>query len=200
MAGIVLVVVGFLELLASLQIGIPIQPGYTFLFAGDAPAWLGSLLLLACGSVLALGVRRESGIGGRSVFARAALIAFGARDLIGQLHGLLPVGLDPQSVSRQILLSFAVSAVLVAATVAAPIVVLRTHVVHGPVRWALVPLAIVDLLITSSMFIPGVGLVLLAARADVLRAAALLAAGCVFALHGRWAVVRRRGRLIARGR
>ncbi|AYG03378.1 hypothetical protein [Gryllotalpicola protaetiae] len=163
-------------------------------------------VLLAAFTVLAVGVRRESGIAGSSIAGNVALIGFAVVGLAVNLYNYVPPDsflspmrhltnsdysgvsvADQQTLARAIWILEGVVYLGHAALVVASVFVIRAHVLRGAARWGLAALAlatvVVDLL-WHAAFGPELSIRLLS-QAQVVVPLIQLLVGVVFLLQAR---------------
>ncbi|HEY0260441.1 MAG TPA: hypothetical protein VGC18_11375 [Lacisediminihabitans sp.] len=139
-----------------------------------------AVLLLAAACILALGVGGEPGIAGASRIGRAALIVFGARDLVGLIVDAIPIG--PDAYPLAIAVTSALSVVFAVAALVAGVFVARAGILRGPARWALLVVAVCHAIIAALMLSGTIEVAwfLVAARADIVLPGLFLLLGVVY--------------------
>ena len=161
-----------------------------------------ALVVLVAAIVLAVGVRGDGGIVGRSVLGRVALILFGAQGLAFAALGafvvnplVAAVGLD--DLSGALIVPFgAVIVLFTAATIVAGVIVVRAGVIHGVARWMLLVVAGCATVLAVIQLLPAIAVQWVPALLWVgwLPTIALLATGLSYALYGRSDAIRARAR------
>jgi hypothetical protein len=198
-AGACVTVAAIVTAAAVLDVGIPVTETFTFWLIG--PFWnlLSAVLLAAAWVVLALGVGGEIGIVGTSRLGAAALIVWGARDVVVDLLGLLPWDPEAPGWGAMVIVQVALQLLGAAGAVAAAVVVARTRVLTGWLRRLLAPVAVVEVLEVALSWLPVTDVGATVAFAwwlQVLLVVLLLAFGIGLLLHGRSEAVRHRAQLI----
>jgi hypothetical protein len=193
-----LVVAGVLSLLAIFNVAVPLARDYYFPFSSTIPQLLASIILLVSVGILALGIRGESGIAGRSVVGKTALLVFGLGHLVFYLVGLLSKNLSQNALTIESYFDLAFEIIVLVAGVIAAVVVLRAGVLHGFARWVLVPVAVWNAIIFGVMSTPliQVAYVLVVWQADIVPPVLLIVLGLSYLLQGQSAAIRHRLHII----
>lgn len=139
-ASALLLVSGLLLLLAAARIEVPITETLVVPLDGPIVLLAAAATRAAAFTVLAIGTVGEVGVTAGSVVGRAALIIWGARDLVLVLLSLMPSTIASALGG----LTVALMLLFAAAAVAAVIQVVRARVLSGVARWVLLPIAVVD--------------------------------------------------------
>lgn len=191
-----IVVASLLSLLAFFRFSFPLTHDYFLVFSAPIPAAVSAVILLVAIGILAFGIPGESGIVGHSVVGKVALLVFGIRDPVRLLVSSLSKGRSIDAIVAVGRFEFAFEFVVLAAIVVAAVVVVRADVLHGFARWALVPVAVCDVIIMGLSFIPVLALVPVANGVGLLRLVSLVALGIGYLLEGRSAAIRHRLQII----
>jgi hypothetical protein len=181
--------------------------GFVLVSAGTLPVSVPSTALIVLAAVAraagfvvaALGVRGEVGVVADSRLGAVALMLFGARDLVLVLLPLVEAAPVEQSVSPVVIVvNTAITALVPIAGLVAAVIVLRTRVLGGLAHWALLPVAIVGMLLVAVELAPfgDAQRVLPALPLEFLEPVLMLVLGGAFLLHGRGEAVRYRAQVI----
>lgn len=185
-------------LLADLGVTAPVTAETSIVFSAFIPRLISAALLAVALIILAVGVRGESGIAGRSVVGKVALIVFGSSSLLFILTGVFTQDLTEDGASFLRSTSIIPPVIIVVAVVVAAVAVVRADLLHGFARWALVVVATGWAILAVLFSIPSAEFVyaLVVARADVLHPLLLILLGLTYALQGQSAAIRRRAQII----
>jgi hypothetical protein len=186
-----ILVVALLSWLAALNVAVPLTADYFLPFGSRIPSMVSDTILLGAVAILALGIRGESGIVGRSVVGKIALLVFGLGGWAFQVLGLLPIGQGQDFVAVGASLTIA----LTVAVAAAAVVVVRARVLSGFARWALVPVAVCNAVAAGLSYIPGQDLtyvIYIGGWIRILLPLSLTVLGFSYLLYGQSAAIRRR--------
>jgi hypothetical protein len=159
------------------------------------PAQLSAGVLVVACVVLAVGIRRESGIAGTSIIGKLALILFAVANLAMTIvsAGPLPtLGTSPSVLALITAESWTCTLVELFALIIASIVVFRAGVIRGVARWGLVVLAIILSLALVLSHIPNRGVGEIAVWCYPLALVTQFSIGLVYAVHGQRAAPRSR--------
>jgi len=139
--GLGLVVAGAVTLLGRVLFLLPSLPGLPYVWH-PSQELVAAAVLLGAAAVLAFGVRLESGIVGRSVVGKAALVLFGLATFAAAVLSSIPSPTLDTTDSAALYVAAAewTQVVVVVALVAAAAEVIRASVVVGGARWGLLAL------------------------------------------------------------
>ncbi|MDF2442855.1 MAG: hypothetical protein JWR01_1058 [Subtercola sp.] len=180
-----------------------IDPAWPRIPGGQLVSWM--VFAVALG-ILAFGVPGESGIVGDSGVGRVALFVFGIHELVLGIAGAVtPMSTDPAAAVAAagtpaaifggwVFLSVGILG-LVAAVVAA-VAIVRAGILHGPARWALLPVPVAWAVGLALLFVPVQEVALVGVRFSTAVFPLLALVGAAYALHGRWPAIRARLRIL----
>ncbi len=168
------------------------------------PGLLSAMVLVVAFTILALGVRKESGIAGASVVGKISLIVFSVSGLALSWIAFVPmpvlsegdyIGTTRPSQDPLALLDVAtwsIPVVGLAALIVASVVVFRAGVIHGVARWGLIVLAVTTALTLGLSHVPdrGAGEIWLWGTSALPLIQMLI--GVAYLVHGRTAALRDR--------
>ena len=198
-AGVCFVVAALLAVLVFTQFAVAVTRTFS-LFVPNPIAIVLAAAVRAAGFVIAaLGLRGEAGVAADSRLGKAALILFGAGNLVYAVESLFPFGTADGPPSPVLLVAHTALAVAVPiAALVAAVIVYRVAVLGGVARWFLLPIGVVDLVLLALEFGPFrdllVALNLL--PVEFLQPALLAALGAAYLVHGRGEAVKHRAQVI----
>lgn len=201
-ASALLLVSGFLLLLVAAQVELPITETFIVPLNGPVVAFAAAATRAAAFIILATGTAGELGVTAQSPAGRAALIAWGTRDLVFLLLAAIPFPVPLESALGQLFI--AVQLLFAIAAIVAAIQVIRARVLSGAARWAFLPIAAIDCLFAAISnplpFATGAALsVMLALSArptEFLYPVLTLLAAIAFLLWGRTEAIKHRAQVI----
>lgn len=150
--GILLIVDGALLLIEAIHPTLAVTNRMSISLSGTLVAFLAAISRAVAFILAATGVHGELGVAARSRAGRATLIVWGLRDLTYLLLDALagdtspPAELEVVGLVTQVL--FPIAALTAAITIA------RARVLVGNVRWALLPLAAIEVLFSAMSNLP----------------------------------------------
>lgn len=135
------------------------------------PALMSAMVLVVAFTILAVGIRKESGIAGASIIGKLSLIVFSVSGLVLSGIAFVPMPVlseenytgtanpSPNPLALVSVATWAVPLLELAALIVASVVVFRAGVIHGVARWGLIVLAVVTALTLGLSHVPdrGVG-------------------------------------------
>jgi len=183
---------------------LPVAPNDWYFLIGWLPIMqlLSTVILAAAVTVLAVGVRGESGIVGASVVGKTALIGFAVlRLVLATLPSIVPIAVDANALGEPSFTLLAVTNVIllslpVMALVLAGVVVVRARVLRGFARWGLLAVALVNLCGAALSYIPIVDVWYIASWFYSASLLLLLALGIAYLLSGQSTALRNRWKII----
>lgn len=150
--GILLLVNGALLLLEATRPTLAITETFVVPLSGTIVSFLAATTRAAAFFLAAAGLHGELGFAARSRTGRTALVVWGLRDLTFLFFDALAVNgtpaAGPEFVGLLLQALFPIAALTAAITIA------RARVLVGNVRWALLPLAIIEVLFSALFNLP----------------------------------------------
>jgi hypothetical protein len=154
LGGVGIILATIVPVVSEIIFIFPLSDGASWLYFLWRPVYpaLAAALLVVAFIVLAFGVGRESGIAGRSIIGRVALILFPTARLVAALinTGSMPeLGAPNSQIVLLTVEMWGCQLVFLAGLIVAAVMVAKAGIARGLGRWGLVALAVVEVVATT---------------------------------------------------